>query len=298
VAVLQSEVLQHLRIRPGATVIDATIGLGGHAELLLQAAGSEGRLIGLDADADSLETARARLSGHSNVQLYRENFANVVELARKEGLPPVDALLADLGISSRQLGSAERGFSFTLDAPLDMRIDQRLPQTAADLVNSLDESQLADVLFFNSQERFSRRIAKAVRLARHQKRIQTTGQLADIVCRALQVDARSRARKIHPATRTFMALRMAVNDEMNALRKLLDALPVLLAPGGRAAIISFHSLEDGACKQAFRRLHREGLVTIVTPKPVTASSEERQQNPRSRSAKLRVVERTSVACAA
>lgn len=279
-------------------MIDATIGLGGHAGLMLEAIGPAGQLIGLDVDEDSLVMAQARIGAPANVRLYRENFAGLAELLRREALQPVDALLADLGVSSRQLAIPDRGFSFTVDAPLDMRMDHRLKQTAADLVNGLDEGRLADLIYHNSQERQSRRIAKAIRQARHRGRIQTTAQLADIVCRALQVDPHSRVQKIHPATRTFMALRIAVNGELQALHRLLETLPELLAPGGRAAIISFHSLEDGLCKQAFRRLQQEGLVTIITPKPLTASPLERMENPRARSAKLRVVERTSMACAA
>ena len=277
----------------GGSVVDATVGLGGHSELLLEQIGPEGLLIGLDADEGNLELARQRIGPSKQVRLFHASFQEVESVLSQIGLETVDGVLADLGLSSNQLDDPSRGFSFKSDGPLDMRIDRRRDETAADLVNRLPEKELADILYGNAQERASRRIAKAIHRARRAKRITTTGQLADIVCEALGQDPDNRRAKIHPATRTFMALRIAVNREFEALKKFVQLLPRILKPGARAAVISFHSLEDVICKNAFREMKQAGLMNLVTRRPVTASADERQRNPRSRSAKLRVVERTS-----
>ena len=207
------------------------------------------------------------------------------------GVGGVDVLLADLGVSSTQLDDAARGFSFQRDGPLDMRMDPRLTVTAADLVNRLKERELGDLLYYNAQEMASRKIARRVCHVRREGRITTTGRLAEIVAAALRVDPASRKAKIHPATRTFLALRMAVNDESPRLLQLLAGAPDILNPEGRIGVIAFHSVEDKPVKTDFRQRKAEGIYRIVTKKPVVASPEERRSNPRSRSAKLRVAVR-------
>lgn len=291
VPVLVEEVLEALAIRPGACVVDATVGQGGHTERLLQAVGPTGWVIGLDVDEDNLAHARRRLAGAERLRLFHENFENLPNVLKELNLVAVDGILADLGVSSNQLTDPRRGFSFADDGPLDMRLGGSASRTAADLVNGLSESELANLIYENSQERFSRRIARAICQARRAARITTTARLAEIVCRALKQDPHSHPSKIHPATRTFMALRIAVNRELEVLERFLDNLPGLLNPGGRAAIISFHSLEDGACKRAFRRMAAAGEVRLVNRKPITPSESERKENPRSRSAKLRAIEK-------
>lgn len=278
----------------GEVVCDATVGLGGHARIMADAIGRDGTLIGLDVDASNLAVAEERLSGVAcRVVLRRENFAKLDEVLESVGVERVDVILADLGVSSTQLDNARRGFSFRHDGPLDMRMDDRLTRTASDMVNSMRENELSDVIYFNSQERFSRRIAKRICASRRDKRITTTSELSRIVCDALGVNPESRKSKIHPATRVFQALRIAINDEVGALANLLEKAPPLLNPGGRIGIIAFHSIEDGPVKRDFRRRKSEGLYEILTKRPVIAEAEEREANPRSRSAKLRVARRTS-----
>lgn len=293
VPVLASEIASLIAVAPGEVILDCTVGLGGHAGMLAESAGSGGLLIGTDVDESNLRIASQRLEGCSCPhRLLRCNFGEFDEALLQVGVERVDVILADLGVSSNQLADAHRGLSFQADGPLDMRLDDRLEETAADLINRLSESDLADVLFQYGQERKSRRIAGAVHRARRQGRIVTTGKLAEVVCRALGVDPRSRASKIHPATRTFQALRIAVNDELGALERLLAKAPRHLNPGGRVAVISFHSLEDAIVKGDFRARKADEIYTILTKKPVTAGEDERKSNPRSRSAKLRVAART------
>jgi 16S rRNA (cytosine1402-N4)-methyltransferase len=207
------------------------------------------------------------------------------------GVERVDVLLADLGISSAQLDDPLRGLSFQQDGPLDMRLDDRLEETAEDIVNRMRERELADLIFYNSQERFSRRIAKRICYVRKGGRIKRTGELMEIVCAAIGAQPDSRKSKIHPATRVFQALRIAVNREMEHLETLLSKAPAVLRPGGRIGVISFHSLEDGMVKRDFRARKAEGVYEILTKRPVIAEEEERDRNPRSRSAKLRVARR-------
>lgn len=292
--VLPNQVLELLAPKRGETALDATIGLGGHAGLIAEAIGAEGVLIGLDVDDENLATAAKRLEGAPcKVVLERENFANIGRVLEASGVHGVDVLLADLGVSSTQLEATERGFSFRRDGPLDMRMDSRLERTAADLVNSMPENELADLIYQNAQERYSRRIARRICAVRREKRITRTAQLVEAVCGALSVNPDSRKSKIHPATRVFQALRIAVNDELNALARLLNNAPGVLRPGGRIGVIAFHSLEDGMVKRDFRKRKNEGLYEIVTKRPVIADGEEREANPRSRSAKLRVAKRIS-----
>lgn len=292
IPVLPREVCEYLDVRPGDVVLDATVGLGGHAALLTPRIGTEGMLIGVDVDPANLVKAREALQdAPCRVQLHQANFADLCAVLETAAVTAVDVLLADLGVSSPQLDNAERGFSFQRDGPLDMRMDPRLTTTAADLVNQLKERELSDLLYYNAQEMTSRRIAKRICAERKDKRIVTTKRLADIVARAQGVDPDSRKSKIHPATRTFQALRMAVNDEIPCLEALLATAPDILKPGGRIGIIAFHSIEDKPVKLDFRRRKTEGVYRIVTKKPVVAGPEERRRNPRSRSAKLRVAVR-------
>ena len=292
--VLPRAVCELLAVCEGDVVVDATVGAGGHARLLAEAIGPAGRLIGLDVDPPSLELAEAALRGCScPVDLLHANFAEARSVLASVGVDRVDVLLADLGVSSMQLDDSERGFSFRKDGPLDMRMDPRLEVTAADLVNRLKERELSDLLYYNAQERASRRITKRICEARRERRITTTGRLAGVVASAVGVDPASRKAKIHPATRTFLALRMAVNDEIGCLTALLEAAPDMLNPGGRIGIIAFHSVEDKPVKTDFRRRKNENVYRIVTQRPVVADPEERRSNPRSRSAKLRVAVRLS-----
>ena len=269
--------------------MDLTVGFGGHARMFAEAVGATGTLVGLDVDPDSLDEARrALVESACRVQLINANFADVREALESIGIHRVDVLFADLGLNSSQIANAERGFSFQVDGPLDMRMGPDLQETAADLVNRLKERELGDLLYFNAQEFASRRIARRICEVRRDGRINTTGRLVDIVARAVGVDPQSRKSKIHPATKTFLALRIAVNREAESLNSLLGAAPEILNLGGRIAIIAFHSGEDKPVKTDFRQRKKEGLYEIVTKKPVIADPEERRSNPRSRSAKLRV----------
>jgi 16S rRNA (cytosine1402-N4)-methyltransferase len=294
IPVLSQPVLELLRVSPGEVVCDATVGLAGHARLLGDATGSGGQLIGMDADPGNLDLARRHLEGcPAPFRLFHANFAALDAVLKEADLDAVDVVLADLGVSSNQLDDPARGFSFTHVGPLDMRMDPTLTETAADLVNRLKEDELSDLIYFNAQERFSRRIGKRICDVRREKRITTTAELAAVVCDALHADPKSHRAKIHPATRTFMALRMAVNDELGALRSLLATAARVLRPGGRIGVIAFHSVEDGVVKRDFAQRKQRGDYRLLTKRPVIAGPEEREANPRSRSAKLRVAERVA-----
>ncbi len=290
--VLVRAVGELLAVRPGEVVVDATVGLGGHARLFAEALGKDGILIGLDMDPANLELARRILAdAQSRVELINANFAELPKALASVGVSSVDVLLADLGVSSTQLDEAQRGFSFMREGPLDMRMDPRHTVKAADLINRLSERELGDLLYFNAQEFAGRKIARRICEVRREGRITTTTRLAKVVADAVGVDPDSRKSKIHPATRTFLALRMAVNEETANLQALLEAAPNLMKPDGRIGVISFHSVEDKAVKTDFRRRKNEGMYRIATKKPVVADEEERRMNPRSRSAKLRVAVR-------
>lgn len=296
IPVLAREVCELLALREGDTVVDATVGLGGHACLLAERLGATGTLIGLDVDPANLETVRKVLADRKSacrVELVHANFAELPGVLCSLGLAQVDAILADLGMSSRQLDDPARGFSFQREGPLDMRLDLRLTVTATDLVNRLREQELGDLLYFNAQETAGRRIARRICEARKNSRITTTTRLAEVVASAVGVDPESRKSKIHPATRTFLALRMAVNEEIENLEALLKTAPGLLRSGGRFGVIAFHSVEDKPVKLDFRKRKSEGIYQILTKKPIVASDDERWSNPRSRSAKLRAVIRAS-----
>lgn len=291
--VLADEALELLAPRPGDWVVDATLGGGGHACRFGSAIGSTGRLHGFEVDAAALELAFNRLADcPCEVVLHQRNFAELGQVLEESNVAGVDVIFADLGLSSMQLADPQRGFSFSIDGPLDMRMDRRQRRQAADLVNRLSERELADLIYRYSQERFSRRIAARICKERRGGRITGTARLAELVCKAVGADPASRRAKIHPATRTFQALRIAVNDELAALEALLAQAPRCLKPGGRIGVISFHSLEDGLVKRDFRRRKEEGLYEIVTRRPVVPGPQERRANPRARSAKLRVAQRT------
>ncbi|MCC7193549.1 MAG: 16S rRNA (cytosine(1402)-N(4))-methyltransferase RsmH [Phycisphaeraceae bacterium] len=296
VAVLPAEVLDLLQPRPGQVMLDCTLGRAGHASLIAPRLEPGGRYIGLDVDPVNLEYARQVLkSSPVRVDLVKSNFAHAREALDALEIGRVDLVLADLGFASNQMADPARGFSFNLDGPLDMRLDPELTQTAADLVNNLSERELADLIYQYGEERLSRKIARKVVEERDRSPILTTQALAQVVRRAYpplpgKKSGRFGRSRIDPATRTFMALRIAVNEELGALERLLGALPELVRPGGRVAIISFHSLEDRLVKHAFADLDRTGRARKLTRKPQTAGDAERDTNPRSRSAKLRGIE--------
>jgi 16S rRNA (cytosine1402-N4)-methyltransferase len=288
VPVLFKEAIDFLRVRPGTTVVDCTLGLAGHASGIARLLGPKGHLIGFDRDPEALALARERLdevcrelgSEAPRVTLIGEAFSSApMEPAS------VDGLLADFGVSSLQFDEADRGFSFQADGPLDMRMDTRQGPTAAQVVNEVSEHELANLVYEYGEERRSRRIARAIVRGRP---VATTGQLARIVASAAPAMKQER---IHPATKTFQALRIYVNRELDEIRTLMEAAPKLLKPSARLAVISFHSLEDRIVKDSLREGAREGIWEILTKKPVTAGEEELDRNPRSRSAKLRAAER-------
>jgi len=289
VSVLLKEAIEFLAVKPGGTYIDATVGLGGHSFELARRLGPRGRLIGLDKDPKALAIARERLqppAGMENnwpvVELINASFARVAEFV---GENEADGILADLGLSSLQLADAARGFSFQAEGALDMRMDPGAPMTAEQAVNQLSERELADLIYEFGEERRSRRIARAIVRSRP---IRTSKQLAEVVAAAA---GPMKPGRIHPATQTFQALRIFVNRELDDLRALLLSAPGVLRQGGRLVTISFHSLEDRIVKDAFRDGAQGGSYRLLTKKPVTASGEEVERNPRSRSAKLRAVEK-------
>jgi 16S rRNA (cytosine1402-N4)-methyltransferase len=291
--VLLEPVLEKLSPQAGETVADVTVGLAGHALEMARRIGVDGTLIGLDVDAGNLAVATEVLrDAPCRVILVRSNFSLLGDVLADHDVQRVDVLLADLGLSSRQLDDESRGFSFRHEGPLDMRLDDRMTTRAVDLVNSVREEELSDLIFHHSQERLSRRIAKAICHARRDDRITTTTKLSEVVCKAVGVDPESRRSKIHPATRVFQALRIVVNGELDALHALLESAPDYLNGGGRFGVIAFHSLEDGPVKRDFRRRKDEGTYEVLTKRPIIADPAERDRNPRSRSAKFRAARRT------
>jgi 16S rRNA (cytosine1402-N4)-methyltransferase len=293
VPVLLKEAVDFLAIKRGGTYIDATVGLGGHSFEIAKRLGAPGHLIGLDKDPAALDEARVRLissgwEGWPEVSLLHGSFA---EIGKRFETASADGLLADLGVSSLQLDTPSRGFSFQAEGALDMRMNPQAGATAEQVVNQADEITLANLIYEFGEERRSRRIARAIVRSRP---ISTTAQLAAVISAAARSMNRLEdkyERRIHPATRTFQALRIFVNHELDDLRALLSAAPQMLRPGGRIVIISFHSLEDRIVKDAFRDGVKQGHYKLLTKKPVTAAQEEVDRNPRSRSAKLRAAER-------
>ncbi|HEY8530187.1 MAG TPA: 16S rRNA (cytosine(1402)-N(4))-methyltransferase RsmH [Paenibacillaceae bacterium] len=312
VTVLGKEAVDGLNVRPDGLYVDCTVGAGGHSELIASRLGPRGRLIGLDRDEAALALARERLGRFGDkVILVKSDFRRLADALRRAGapqeggVPRADGFLFDLGVSSMQLDEAERGFSYQLDAPLDMRMDRSQPLTARDIVNGWSEEELAAVIRDYGEERYARAIARRIVRERRRAPIETTGRLAEIVKEAIPAAARRTGP--HPAKRTFQAIRIAVNDELGALREGLGQAIECLAPGGRIAVITFHSLEDRIVKETFAKEAAscrcppdfpvcvcgggQGRLRLVHRKPVVPSEAERAANPRARSAKLRVAEK-------
>ncbi len=288
VPVLFNEALELLRVRPEGTYVDCTLGLGGHAEGIVRRLGPQGRLIGFDRDPEAMELAKARLikaAGEMGEQAPQLTFVGEAfgRIAAYVEPASADGILADFGVSSLQFDEARRGFSFQADGPLDMRMDTRSGPTAGQVVNETDERELANLIYEYGEERGSRTIARAIVRGRP---ITSTGQLARIVASAVPP-----MKHIHPATRTFQALRIFVNRELEEIRALFEAAPQLLKPSGRLVVLSFHSLEDRIAKDSIREMARQGICKILTKKPVGAGEEETERNPRARSVKMRAAER-------
>lgn len=305
ISVMPGEVLRYLNPRPGGIYVDGTLGGAGHARQILEASSPDGLLVGFDRDRTALETAAKRLAEFGDrVHLVSRNFSGMATALAERGITGIDGLVLDLGVSSHQLNTAERGFSFQQDAPLDMRMDTGAGETAADLVNGLPERELERIIKEYGEERWARRIAQFIVTARAAAPIETTLQLVDLIKGA--IPKAKWEERLHPATRTFQALRIAVNEELASLEQGLAAGLQLLNPGGRCVVISFHSLEDRIVKQGFRRLAQGCIcpknlplcvcghvpqLRILTTKPVMAGDAEVAHNPRARSARLRAAER-------
>jgi 16S rRNA (cytosine1402-N4)-methyltransferase len=304
--VMLAETMELLRVAPGGRYCDATVGGAGHAQEILERSAPDGALLAIDRDPEAIARSKARLARYGDRATFcRGNYADVTEIIARLELPPVDGLLVDLGVSSQQLEDAGRGFSFAADGPLDMRMDPDAPTTAADLVTRLSEEELAQVIRELGEEPAARRIARAIKRALARGELRSTAELARVV--AGVVGGRPpRRRHIHPATRTFQALRMVVNEELPSLQRFLDSFVDALRPGGRVAVIAFHSLEDRAVKQSLRRLAhpctcppglpvcvcgRRPVVLEVTHRPLRPRPEELAVNARARSARLRAAER-------
>nr|C6DZJ8.1 RecName: Full=Ribosomal RNA small subunit methyltransferase H; AltName: Full=16S rRNA m(4)C1402 methyltransferase; AltName: Full=rRNA (cytosine-N(4)-)-methyltransferase RsmH [Geobacter sp. M21] len=305
ISVLPDEVLQALSPKSGGVYVDGTLGGAGHAGLILTASAPEGRLIGFDRDEEAIAVARQRLSVFGGrVRIIHRNFAGIAQALAEIGVDGIDGFVLDLGVSSHQLDRDERGFSFMHDAPLDMRMDRSSGQSAADLVNTLPEAELYRIISEYGEERWAKRVASFIVKARDERPIETTLELVDVIKGA--IPKAKWEERLHPATRTFQALRIAVNEELKSLEEGLQGLLSLLKQGGRGAVISFHSLEDRIVKEGFRAAAtgctcpkelpicvcgRVPRFKLVTRKPITAGESEVAANPRSRSAKLRVVEK-------
>lgn len=292
---MPAEVLEHLQPERGGNFVDATLGLGGHSELILNRLPAGSWLIGIDQDAEALALSRKRLVGYpAKLDLVCDNFRYLGEIVSKLGMEEIDGILFDLGISSFQLSEASRGFSFSKAGPLDMRMDTRGKLTAADIVNQYSEAELAEIIKEYGEERWAVRIAKFIVTERKSKPFETTSDLIETMRRAIPSKLRH-GRKTHFATRTFQALRMAVNSELSALQEGIESAFNHLRKGGKMVIITFHSLEDRMVKRSLKRWSQEGLsdqkLRIITRKPILPASEELMLNPRSRSAKLRVAEK-------
>lgn len=305
VSVLLHETVNGLNVRPDGIYVDATLGGGGHAFEVCSQLGDQGRLIGIDQDADAIKAASERLKGFGEkVTIIRSNYCDMKPQLQKIGIDKVDGITVDLGVSSYQLDTAERGFSYRADAPLDMRMDQRQKMTARDIVNDYSESELYRVIRDYGEDRFAKNIAKHIVAERAKAPIETTGQLSEIISHAIPMKVQKTSG--HPAKRTFQAIRIELNHELDVLRDTLDDMIELLNPGGRLCIITFHSLEDRIVKSSFRKNENPctcpshfpvcvcGKVSkgkVITRKPVLPSEEELAVNSRSKSAKLRIFER-------
>ena len=291
IPVMLEEVMEFLNPKENDVMVDGTLGLGGHAEAILRRIGPRGRLIGIDRDERSLRIAKERLRPYVEQTYFaRGYFRDLDRILNGLGVTRVNGILLDFGISSFQLDDPQRGFSFQMEGPLDMRMDQNNPLSAFELVNSLPEEELAAVLRDYGEERWHNRIARTIVRRRSMHPIATTGDLREVVLKAVPCK-KGRGERIHPATRTFQAIRIAVNRELESIDIVLKKCVDLLAPGGRIAVIAFHSLEDRIVKQQFRALAQEGKVKLVVKKPLRPGEKECQENPRARSARLRIAER-------
>ncbi len=287
VPILTEEILEHLCLKPGNVVCDATLGGGGHAKEILRKITPQGRLIGIDQDREAIDRTKLNLKefdGHYD--LIEANFRQIDHVLKELKIDSIDAILFDLGISSDQILSETRGFSFQWDSPLDMRMDLKSPLTAADLINDTPEEDLANIFWQYGEERGSRRIAKVIVEERHKKRISTCLELSQLIEKKF-----GRRGRIHPATKVFQALRIVVNDELGAVEEALPKAIQLLKPHGRIAVLTFHSLEDRIVKRMFKEKHRVGEIKIINKKVIKPSREEVLSNSKSRSAKLRVAEK-------
>ena len=303
-SVLLDEVIESLNIKPDGYYVDGTLGGGGHAlEVVKRLEG--GKLIGIDQDADAIKAATQRLIDYRNrVIIVRDNYVNIENILKREGIEKVDGIYVDLGVSSYQLDAAERGFTYRFDAPLDMRMDRRQEKTAKDIVNYYSQTELTRIIRDYGEDKFAKNIAKHIVLERTKKPIETTGELAEIISHAIPMKIRVAGG--HPAKRTFQAIRIALNRELDVLKDSLEGMIQSLKPGGRLCIITFHSLEDRIVKQSFRTAEnpcicpkdfpvcscgRKSLGRVITRKAILPSEMEQEENPRSKSAKLRIFER-------
>ncbi|MBG9565052.1 16S rRNA (cytosine(1402)-N(4))-methyltransferase RsmH [Brevibacillus agri] len=305
VTVLRDEAVDGLNIRPGGIYVDCTLGGAGHSSLIASRLTEGGRLIAIDQDDWAHDNARERLAPYMDkVTLVKSNFRHLKEIVKDLGLTGVDGVLFDLGVSSPQLDEGERGFSYNADAPLDMRMDQQAPLSAYDIVNEWDEEEIAKIIWLYGEEKFSRRIARQIVQQRKKQPIRTTGELVELIKEGIPAAARRTGG--HPAKRTFQAIRIAVNDELDAFKEAVADAIDILNPGGRVSVITFHSLEDRICKQVYQDYSKgctcppsfpictcgnEAIVKVITRKPILPSEEELAANPRARSAKLRVAEK-------
>ncbi len=304
-SVLLEETIEGLRIKPEGTYVDGTLGGGGHSYEILQRLNDQGRLIGIDQDGAAVAAAGKRLEGFKNATVVRDNYCNIRHVLETLGIDEADGILLDLGVSSYQLDTPERGFSYMSDAPLDMRMDERGDMTAADIVNTYSQAELARVIRMYGEDKFAANIAKHITAAREGGPIKTTGELVEIIKAA--IPAKFQKTKGHPAKQTFQAIRIELNNELKVLTDTLDTMIDLLAPGGRLAIITFHSLEDRIVKNAFKNAQdpcicpknipmcvcgRKPKGEIITRKPIIPTDAEMEANPRSKSAKLRIFEKT------
>ena len=305
VSVLKNECIEGLQIKSSGTYVDGTFGGGGHAMEIISRLNGNGRFVGIDQDQDAVENGRAKLEPYKEkAQLVRDNFSNIISIMKDLHIVSIDGILLDIGVSSYQLDTGERGFSYMHDAELDMRMDQRNPMTAKRMIAEYSEKELADIIKDYGEERWATRIAQFIVAERKIKPIETTGELVEVIKKAVPKGARKDGP--HPAKRTFQALRIAVNNELGILEQAIEDMAGLLAPGGRLCIITFHSLEDRIVKQTFHRLEhpctcppefpvcvcgKKPSIRVITRKPILPSEEELEFNPRARSAKLRILEK-------
>ncbi len=290
IPVMLQEVLEYLNPKRGDIIVDGTLGFAGHSKAILEKITPGGKLVGLDQDKEALAIAKKNLTEYAaDTDLVNKNFVEIDEVLKSGGIKQVSGIVLDLGISSYQIDRPERGFSVRHDGPLDMRMNAEADLKASDIVNTYSEKDIAEILKEYGEERFSFRVARFIVEERKKKLIETTSQLSQIVMRAL--GARGKTQKIHPATRTFQGLRIAVNDELNKLSLTIDKAVTLLKPGGRLVIISFHSLEDRIVKTKFRDFAKDKKIHLLTKKPVYPTDQELAVNPRARSAKMRAAER-------